>query len=244
MGKIKDYLTAALALALLISVPLSAQDDEARYMKQAGGSALLYRGHKAYSYPMAYNGTYFWDGPSFTEGTVLYNGIAYTGLPLNIDASRQDLLVKTPSGGADKVLARDFVKEFTLGSRRFLNLQPYYGDAAPEGYWEVIYDGKAKVVKQVVRTLQQDLDGTLRSQMGYDESTYRSQVHNIFTRQTRYCYISESGQIEPIRRRSQLLKFYKDRKREISRRISAIESRGPIDFDRFCREAMKLAESR
>ena len=244
MVNMKDYLTAALALALLVTAPLAAQDDGTRYMQEAGGAALLYRGHKAYSYPMAYNGTYFWDGPSFTEGTVLYNGITYAGLPLNVDASRQDLLVKTPAGGAEKVLASEYVKEFTLGSRRFLNLQSCYGDTAPKGYWELIYDGKAKVVKQVVRTLKQDLDGTLRSQMGYDDATYRSEVHSIFTYQARYCYISASGQIEPIRRRSQLLKFYKERKREINRRISALESRGAVDFDRFCREAMILAEAR
>lgn len=236
--------TVFVALALLASVPLLAQDDASRYMEQAGGAALLYRGHKAFGYPMAFNGTCFWEGPAFTLGSVIYNGIAYDGVLLNVDAARQDLLVRTPSGNVEKVLQRESVERFQMAGKKFLNLRSCYSSEAPDGYWELVYDGKAKVVKQVIRTLQQDLNGTLRSEMGYHDPDYRSNVYHVFTYQARFCYIAEDGTITPIRRRGQLVNFYKDRKREINRHISSLESAGTLDMETYCRTVVQYAESR
>jgi len=229
---------------LLLPVAAFAQDDASLYMREAAGSALLYRGHIAHSYPMAYNGTYFWTGPQFEQGEVLYNGTYYQGIPLNVDASRQDLLVKTASGGADKVLDRELVSWFKMGGHRFLNLQQAYGPEAPSGYWEVLYDGRARVVRQVVRMLRRDLNGELQPEIGYDEGTYRPDVHQTFTRTIKYCYISEDGRIVPIRRRSQLLQFYKEQKRDINRHIGRKEASGKLDFERFCIETVKFVETR
>lgn len=232
---------ALLALALLMSVPALAQDDEALYMQQAGGSALLYRGHVAQTYSMAFNGTWFWSGPAFEQGDVYYNGTLYRGVTLNVDASRQELLVKMASGGTDKVLERDYVSWFTMGRRSFQNLQATYGDEAPSGYWEVIYDGRARIVRQVVRTLRRD-NGELRPEIGYDDSTYRPEVRQTFTRSISYIYITEDGQIVPVRRRSQVMQFYKDKKRVINRHIGNLERSGKLDFETFCTEAVKYAE--
>ena len=229
---------------MLASAPADAQDDATLYMESAAGSALLYRGHKAYSHPTPFNGTYFWSSPVFENGDVLYNGRIYHDIPLNIDAARQDLLIRTLSGGAFKVLSAEYVERFNIGTEFFLNLKKVYGEDAPAGYWELIFDGKAKIVKQVVRTMQQDLDGHLRTEMGYYDSSYRSDVHSIFTYRAFFCYISPDGQIYPIRRRSQLMKFYKDRKKEINRHISKLEASGMLSLEQYFREVASFAESR
>lgn len=238
----KSRWSVLLALAFL-PLLLSAQDEASRYMRQAGEAALLYRGHKAFVYPMAFNGTYFWEGPAFQSGDVVYNGKHYAGLSLNVDASRQDLLVKTPSGNADKVLSRDLVEQFTMGGHRFLNMQRIYGADAPSGYWEVLYDGQAKVVRQVRRSLRQDLDGSLSTQMGYDIASYRPNVHQTFLYEEALCYVTKDGQVVPLRRRSQLMKFYKEHKREISRYISRSETSGRLDFATYCTKAVRFAET-
>ena len=230
-------------LALLLPVDLLAQDDAALYLKEAAGSAMLYRGHVAQTYPMAFNGTYFWSGPAFEKGRVEYNGTLYRDISMNIDASRQELLVKTASGGTDKVLNREFVSWFEMGGHRYLNLQQAYGADAPSGYWEVLYDGKARIVRQVVRTLRRDMNGELRSEIGYDDSTYRPEVHQTFICTIRYCYIAEDGQIVPVRRRNQVLQFYKNHKREINRQLNRLERSGKLDFDRFCTEVVRFAET-
>ena len=234
---------AVLVLALLLPLSAAAQDEAARFLREAGGDALLYRGHKAYSYPMAFNGTYFWEGPAFRTGEVLYNGKRYAGLMLNVDAARQDLVVRTPSGAADKVLARDLVERFTLDKNLFLNLEKVYGPASPAGYWEVLYDGKAKVVRQVRRILRQDLDGTLRMQMGYDDATYRGNVHNTFIIETAVCYIDEAGRVIPVRRRSQITKLYKNHKREINRYMGHMETSSRLELADFCKAVVAYAET-
>ena len=238
----KIYL-AILASVILLPLAASAQDDAGLYMDSAGGAALLYRGHKAYTYPSPFNGTFYWTGPAFEQGSVVYNGKTYRDIPLNIDAAKQDLLIRTLSGGSFKVLSREYVERFNVGSRNFLNLKKIYGEGAPDGYWEVLYGGKAMVVKQVIRTLQQDLDGHLRSEMGYYDPGYRADVHNIFTYRALYCYIDENGQVWPVRRRSQLMKFYKDKKRDINRHISRLEASGMLSFEQFCKEAVSFAET-
>ena len=227
-----------LTLFLCAAIPAFAQDDAALYMEQAGGSALLYRGHRAYGYPTPFNGTYFWYGPEYRVGSVIYNGKHYDNLLLNVDAVRQDLLVKSRDG---KVLNSDYVTSFTMDGRKFLNLRNIYGETAPSGYWEVLYDGRAKVLKQVVRILMQDLEGNLRSAMGYD-GEYKAGVYNVFVYEEKFCYMAEDGTLTPIRRRGQILRFYKDHKRVISRHISHMESSGMLPMEQYCVEVVKYAE--
>jgi len=230
-----------LTLVVLLPALAAAQDDAALYMEQAGGSALLFRGHRANGYPQPYNGTFYWNGPEFKEGAVHYNGKHYENLLLNVDAVRQDLIVRTPSGGDGKVLDSDYVESFMMGGHQFLHLRNLYGEDAPSGYWEVLYDGRAKVLKQVVRILQKDLDGSLRSSIGYD-GEYRADVHNIFVYQPKYCYMAEDGTLVPLRSRSQLMRFYKNNKRQISRHMSNLESSGRLSMERYCTELVKYAE--
>lgn len=242
MKRIVFFLVCA---CLSAAVPAAAQDDEALYMEQAGGAAILFRGHCANIYPIAYNGTYFWDGPAFGAGTINYNGRSYRNIRLNVDAVRQDLLIKSVTG-LDKVIPREYVERFSFDGRPFLNLQRIYGPDAPDGYWEVLYDGRAKVIKQVSRALRKDVDGSLWAQTGYDEkvSTTGPLALMTFVRTVRYCYISEDGTIVPVRKRGEILRYYKDRKREIKRHISNMETARRMNFERFAVESVQFAESR
>lgn len=239
----KKRLTVILGLALLLPVEMAAQDDYRIYMEQAGSSSLRYRGKKACVYPMAFNGTYYWKDPTFLTGEVCYDGIVYSGLMMNVDAVRQDLVVKTDVAGADQVFDRERVEQFRMGGHRFLNLRNLYGESAPDGYWEVLYDGNAKVLKQVSRQLRKDVDGRFRVDMGYDDDTYRSDVLWIFLYQARYCYLTEEGAVYPLRTRGQLMKHYKNHRREINRYISIKESSRRLDMENFFTEVVKYAES-
>lgn len=234
-------------LFVLLPLLVRAQDDATLYLQQAGGSALLYRGHIANSYPMAYNGTYFWESPVFVQGSVTYNGRVYRDVRLNIDAVRQDLLVESPAVNIDsKVLAREFVERFSLGARPFLNLRKVLGPEAPDGYWEVLYDGRVKLVKQISRSLRKDVDGSLWAQAGYEEGHVNTGGGALmtFVRTVRYGYITEEGSFVPVRKRSDILRYYKDRKREINRHVSNMETAGRLSFERFALEAVQFAESR
>ena len=135
----------------------------------------------SYEYALLYNGTYYWQTPVFSPGEVYYNGNLYRDVPLNIDAARQELLLRNPAGLSVKILEPQFVSECSFGGNRYLNLQYLYGPSAPGGYWQDLYDqGRGKLLLQVRKTLEQDLDGRKRDQTHYD-GVFRRNVYQVFT---------------------------------------------------------------
>ena len=244
MKRYLALLLLALLSGILFPARTSAQDDYALFHERAGNASLLYRGHKAYQYILRFNGTNYWATPVFMPGEVVYNGKNYRDVLLNIDASRQDLVLRMDDGVSAKVLERDQVRECAFGGRHFLNLQVLYGAASPSGYWEVLYDGHSKVVRRVVKTLENDLEGNKRSQTHFD-GEYRPHVFQTFTYSESYCYLSEDGEVVPLNRRRDLLKrIERTERREVRRHIRSMEGSGMLPFDTFCVEVVKYLETR
>lgn len=237
-------LKLAFLLAWLATVPAFAQDDYALFQKEAGGASLLYRGRKAFVYNLVYNGTYYWSTPQFHNGTVRYLEKDYANVPLNVDAVRQELLVRLPSGLLEKIVDSQFTQEFSIAGSRFLNLRYLYGETAPEGYWEVLYDGESKFVRRVTKRLVTDLDNNKRELTGYD-GPYRSNVSQTFIRDISYCYVKPDGTLVPVRRRRDLLKqFEPSFRREIRREIRHAEERSVLPFEQFCTVALHYVDSK
>ena len=244
----KRYLpiAACIVLAGLLSpLLLSAQDDYRLFRDAAGNASLLYRGHKAYEYNMAFNGTFYWRGPEYRQGSVIYNGKQYDDVSLNIDAVRQELLVRIPGLTTSKVLERQCVEQCSFGGNRYLNLQYMYGDDAPSGYWEVLYDGEAKILRRVSKMLEQDIDGRKSSLTNYD-GLYRYNVYQTFTYSSVCCYLSEDGKATIVKRRSDMMRLIdKPLRGEVRRHIRRVASDNiSLPVEQFCVEAVKYLESR
>lgn len=225
--------------------PALAQDDYEIFRDNAAGSSLLYRGHQAYEYALLYNGTYYWNSPIFSPGEVVYNGNLYRDVPLNIDAVRQDLLIRNKVGLSEKILEPQFVAECTFGGNRYLNLQHFYGPDAPEGYWQVLYDkGRGKLLMQVRKTLEQDVECRKREQTHYD-GVFRQNVYQVFTYKAEYRYLTETGDFVRIRRRNDLLRqFDAATRHDIRRHLRNLDNASYMPLERFCTEALKYVESR
>ena len=235
---------ALVLLALGCPGRVAAQGDYDLFREGAGSASLLYRGHKAYEYNLLFNGTFYWSSPVFAMGEVVYNGKAYQGILLNIDAARQDLIAKVGGGIASKVLDREYVRECSFNGSRYLNLQYIYGDQSPFGYWKVLYDGRAKVLKCVTKRLEQDLDGRKRSETNF-EGNYRSDVYQTFVYSEAYCYLSDDGRIIPVKRRRDVLRLFdKPTRRDIRRHIRHQEGSGMLPFERYFTEVIQYVESR
>ena len=226
-------------------LPALAQDDYELFRKNAAGASLLYRGHQAYEYALLYNGTYYWLSPVFTPGTVVYNENVYRDVPLNIDAARQELLIRNPVGLSEKILESQFVSECTFDGNRYLNLQYLYGPSAPAGYWLDLYDqGRGRLLLQVRKTLEQDLEGRKREQTHFD-GVFRQNVYQVFTYNADYLYMSETGDFVRIRRRSDFLRqFEPSVRKEIRRHVRHLDNAAYMPLERFCTEALKYVESR
>jgi hypothetical protein len=233
MKKIALILILALG-ELLFPGRARAQDDYAIFSAAAGKASLLYRGHKAFEYNIIYNGTYYWYGPDFNQGELIYGEKVYRDIALNIDAARQELIVRIPEGLSDKALSREFVRECSFGGNRYLNLQYTMGEAAPAGFWEVRYDGPSQILRQVSKKLEDDTDGRKRDAMEF-EGEYRLDAYRIFTYSADYLYRSPQGKLVPVKRRSDMLKLVdKSKRRELRRSIRQLESAGMLPFEQFC----------
>ena len=240
----KGKLLLCALLAVLCQEPAAAQDDQALFQAQAGGASLLYRGRKAYIRNELFNGTYYWSDPGYKKGSVVYNGKRYDDVLLNIDAARQDLLVRIPNSVIEKVVDERYTESFTIGDIRFLNLRFLCGETAPEGYWQVLHDGPIRFLLQVYKRKEQDLEGSKGNQTGYD-GPYRDKVILIYTRQVAYCCLREDGTVVPVRRRRDLLKMFEPSlRREIRRHVNRREGDGMIGFELYCTEVLQYVESR
>ena len=243
----KNTLSVLFAFLLLLPAgpPALAQDDYDIFRNNAAGASLLYRGHQAYEYAMLFNGTYYWYTPIFAPGDVVYNDNLYRDVPLNIDAARQDLLIRNTVGLSEKVLESQFVSECTFGGNHYLNLQHFYGPDAPEGYWQVLYDkGRGKLLLQVRKILEQDVECRKREQTHYD-GVFRLNVYQVFTYKAEYRYLTEAGDFVKIRRRSDLLRqFDAATRHEIRRHVRHLDNASYMPLERFCTEALKYVESR
>ena len=222
----KLFLVTVAVLGFLAAA--SAQDDYDVYMQESGGLSLLYRGRQAYIYDILFNGTYWWSTPEFRPGTVRYNGKAYRNVPMNIDAVRQELVVQAPAGVNGKVLDNRYVDSCRIGSEKFINLQALLGPDAPGGYWQVLYDGQAKFLKQVTKKLDSDLDGSKRA----------------FIYKAAYACLTEDGQFVPVRRKQQIANLYKSRKRESRHYMNRLQANGTFDLETYGKELLKYLETK
>jgi len=219
--------------------------DEAFFRQEAAEASILYRGHQAYAYNIHYNGSPWWSGASYGTGDVRYNGKMYHGLALNVDAARQELLVRQAAGQGGKVLSRAFVEWFSLDGRRFVNLQALSGPQAPAGYWEVLFDGKTRFLRQVSKTLHKDFNGEKRQMIGEGEP-YDLRIHDTFVRDVRYCLLTEAGQVVPVRSKSQIRNLFPEQRKDIRRHVAALENRfnRSMSLEEYGMEVLKYVEAR
>ncbi len=227
MSGMKSMRYILLLILLLVPFGAGAQDDDALYRDAVGASSMFWRGHKAFSYPALVTGTPWWEDVAFESGTVVFNGRTYSNIPLNIDAVRQDLVARDVATGVDKVIWRDGVTRFSMGGKVFLHLQALYGEDMPSGYWQVLYGGHAKFVKQITRTLTKDEAGF---------PTARAEV--------RYGHIAADGTWTSLTRRKQLQNLYPSLRSDIRRHVAVLEHGGMLDFETYCQAVIRFVDEK
>ena len=187
-----------LLFLLLPLLPLRAQDKLAGFEEDAGGLSTLFRGQLQKNNPFRYNGSYFLDGRTFRKGDVFYNGKHYTGILLNLNAYSQELVARSSSTSAGVVLLRDQVAWFTLEERRFVNLR-YIGYAdAPEGYYEVIRDGREPLFRMSFKQLKVATDALSTKILDDMDDNYDPSVASYYAREEKYYLLQEDGTLRKI----------------------------------------------
>lgn len=155
-------------------------------MQEAGPLSTLYRGKLPVQYPYQYNGTYYLEGKQFQRGSVYYNGKLYENVLVNLDASKQELQVKVSENVSGVVLFREWVNYFTMGEHLFLNLQYLEYSDAPEGYFELVKDGKVPLFRQVKKVFTSRVGNHNGQDIGYYDPDYNYSLTNYFSKQEKY----------------------------------------------------------
>ena len=190
---------AGIILLLLLAAALGEVRAQ-NYESEARELSTLYRGRLQNSYHYRYNGTYYMYTRDFRRESLLYNGKRYDNVLLNVDAFSMDLISKPEEKIGGVILNRDQVAWFTLDGRWMVNLR-YLGYAdAPEGYFEVVNNGREPLLKFRRKTFEIDHrnNRVLTDDM---DMNFDSDVINYF-RTLETWYTIREGQVVKLNRRN------------------------------------------
>ena len=191
---VKRKVLLLLAALLAFALRAAAQDPESTY-------SGIYRGKLPGVYPYKFNGTYYWHRKEFQKGDVLYNGRLYRDVPLNVNASSQELEVRPMDKASAMVVFREQVAWFTMGNDLFVNLRYLGYPEAMEGFFEVIRDGSVPLLRRVEKVLRFDGNGAGLLQLGYEDPDYDSGIPNYFQYKETF-YALENGKLRKISKRN------------------------------------------
>lgn len=220
-----------LVLFLAGTMPLIAQNDS---------YAVLFQGRQATPYLTKYNGTPFLVSPEYRKGDVLYNGVLYQNVWLNVDAVEQELLAKADDSMVGTVVAREQVSWFTIGSQLFVNLR-YQGYAdAPAGYWQVLYDGSDAALKQVRKVFYSEPGDKNGDVIGYYDPDYNYELLEHFRYSAQY-FVLKDGKLVPVSRNGDLRRLYPAQRRAIRQEAERLNI-GRKEIDRYAHTTMELVD--
>ncbi len=135
------------------------------YFNSIGSQAPWINGRLNVPYNFAFeNGTPYFGAPSFTKGTLVYNGIEYNDVNLVYDQMLDKLISYVEKGRME--LLFDHVNGFTLQGHPFIAVSKDTIARMNRGYYEKLYQGRLVVLKKNLMEIKEDLVagvGTLRS---------------------------------------------------------------------------------
>jgi len=236
-------LLGGLFFLLVCDLPAPAQvSDELQAFQDAAGSrATLFRGLQAAQYPFLANGHPYWESPEFKAGDIVFENNLYRGVMINIDAHKQQALVRISLNRFSTALEPGDVSSITCEGRQFVGIGPGHA-VLPAGFYELMGDGPVQIYKHVDKRLNSSVNNVNGDGIGYYDENYREDVTRFFQIQNSYFFRDREGRFTRIRGKGALLKMFPEQKREIRRSLKTIKAELPRkDFDAYCRAVLKFA---
>ena len=187
-----------IAFLLLSVLPLRAQNDLDRFEKDAGALSTLFRGRLQKNNPFRFNGTFYLDSRNFRKGDVFYNGKHYTDVLLNLNAATQELIIRSGINSAGVILYRDQVAWFRIGNRRFVNLRYIGLNDVPEGYYEVLRDGREPILRMSFKVFRAATDALSARTLDDMDDNYDPSVVSYYAREEKYYLLQTDGTLRKI----------------------------------------------
>jgi len=228
-------------LLLLLTLPSYAQNgyDYDKFVKEAGELSNIFRGQSTIIYNFRHTGTYYAYSEKFEKGSVKFNGKVYTNLTLNLNCHLDELNLLIDGTRRIMVLNNEFVEYFSFGGRNFVNMKELKQDSGivgmEAGYYEILYNGSAKLYKRTKKAYAERINETINLET-------KSKIERTFLATESY-YLFKAGLVLPVKKKSDLLSCYKDKKRNIRIFIRENELDLRNDKDHSFTEVIKFVES-
>ena len=203
------------------------ESDYGTYSQVAGNFMNLYRGAAPVKYKFLHLGTFYAYSENFQKGEVKYNGRIYTDVELNLNSHMDELYVRIPFSGREVVLNKSLVDHFTIGERKFINLN--------NAYYELLYDGKARLVKKIRKAYSEKIASSVNPVTG-------SRLEKSFELQETYILFKDGVEIK-IPRKSSLISLYGTKRSEIKRKLREERVFGRDDKAFVYSRILSIAES-
>ena len=193
----------SVALSLLFLWPCQAQD-----VSVEGGQPVLFRGLVSQRYNSAtFNGTPFLDPYGFKEGSVIYDGVLYENVLLDLDAYQQVLNVRQDNDHVAITPEAEKIPWFTMEQRKFVNLKYLGIDNAEDGFYEILLDGDVALLERVDKKLLTFTgDHNSVKELGYIDPTYNSSLYTYYKISTQK-YMLKDGALSKVKGRKAFQKL-------------------------------------
>jgi hypothetical protein len=160
---------------------------------------------------------------AFTPGSVYYDGLYYTGVPMLYDLYSDEVAVLLYNHYSKFSLIKYRVKSFDFLDHHFINIDAdtvNKGSGIKSGYYDELYNGKTEVLVKHSKSVQTNTGGITASERYYSPS------RNFYIRKNKVYYsVSSQGSLVDI---------FKDKKKELQQYVKANQ----IRFRRDPEEAM------
>lgn len=128
------------------------------YQDVIGMQALLYNGSEYKAENKSYlEGHAYFNSKSFEQGTIAYDGVVFTNVPLLYDVVLDEVITVHPVSGLSQKLVKHKISAFNLPNYGFVHLKPEDVDAKvlKPGLYSLLYDGKTKVLLRREKSIQE-----------------------------------------------------------------------------------------
>lgn len=200
------------ALTIFLLTPLISlsqpRENFASFMKEAGMNSVLFRGSAPMAYEFRYTGTYFAYSPEFLPGELTYNNKKYYNVVINLNSHTDDLLLKYHGSVIMVAVNREFVDDFVIGKRRYVNFREDSRPGAPApGYYEVVHSSTDTLLKKIRKQYKEEIPQTLSG---------NERTMNRYFKQVEEYFLLKDGRWIQVKNRKSLLNAYAEFKRDIS----------------------------
>jgi len=224
MRRCTCFLLATVFSCLFVSADLSAQTtaidsgSQQNALKNSltffyasiGKQAQLYNGNEYYPYdPTITGNAYFLDIKAFTSGSVEYDGVKFTGVPMLYDVYSDNLVVLLYNHFTSIVLIKEKVSSFDFLTHHIINIDSLSLPAnvvIKPGFYDEVYKGKLQVLVKRSKNLQ--------------TTSGQSSLETYFNPSIRY-YIRKNNVYYEITGKGSALDLLKDKRKDIQKYLRA-----------------------